>query len=1181
MKQRLLSTLLALCLVLSLLPGAALAAEPEPPAAAAVSAAAAPAASARSLDAQSVYQAMIALKSRYPEGTPWTNDNYYGWRGGIYSGGYGCAGFAFMLSDAAFGTLPARMVRQINYPDVRVGDILRVNGDTHSVIILEVQSDGAVIAEGNYNRSIHWGRKLSRSEVLAADYVLTRYPAEGAAARYTVYFDGSGGTVPYTSKTVTQGQTYGSLPTPSRSGYTFAGWYTSGGSRVYESTTVNLTGSQTLYARWTQTPTAATYTVYFNGNGGTVPYTSKTVTQGQTYGSLPTPRLSGYTFTGWYTSYSGGSRVYESTTVNLTGNQTLYAQWKQETSTSAYWTDVASSADGAALVRGAANKTLTKDLVLIYYSSGCGYSQTYVPQFKALAESQRIPMQGYEHFANGQLSALWSYGFASGSIGWPCVLTYNAATKTAKFTHSVRSMSAFQAALSDNGIGSGSVAPSRYTVYFNGNGGTVPYTSKTVTRGSTYGSLPTPSRSGYTFAGWYTSYSGGSRIYESTTVNLTGNQTLYARWTENVTSYTVYFNGNGGTVPYSSKTVTRGSTYGSLPTPTRSGYTFAGWYTSYSGGSRIYAGTTVNLTGSQTLYAHWTKNSTAATYTVYFNGNGGTVPYRSKTVTRGQTYGTLPTPTRSGYTFAGWYTSSSSGSRIYASTTVNLTGSQTLYAHWKQNTSSNAYWTELTSRSAAGTYVRDASRKTLTKNLVLINYRSGSSYSQTLLPQFKALAQREGIPMYGYDDKADGDLQSFWTYGFVANNVDIGYLAVLTYNASTRTAKFSHYVRSLSAFQKALSDNGIGASSTYTVTFNGNGGTVPYRSKTVTRGSAYGTLPTPTRKGYTFAGWYTASSGGSRVYASTTFNRSSSQTLYAHWTANASYRVTFNANGGTVSPASKMVTKGTTYGTLPTPTRKGYTFSGWYTASSGGSRVYASTTFNRSGSQTLYAHWKQNASYRVTFNANGGTVSPTSKMVTKGAAYGTLPTPTRSGYTFAGWYTASSGGSRVYASTTFNRSGSQTLYARWTASSSKSGYVTVPANTRLPLYSTATTANSSNYLAARSSSYRIYYTNKVSLTNGATRYYATFSGGKSFWFTPPSTTYGSWRITIPAYYKMPLYSSSTSTSPVGYGTAKSTAYTIPASYRAIRSDSTVRYYTTASASGKGYWIDWTSGMTVR
>lgn len=121
--------------------------------------------------------AMLALKSDYPEGTPWTNADYYEWKGGIFSGGYGCAGFAFMLSDAAFGDLPARQVYDLSDAEntVRVGDILRINGDTHSVIVIGTDANGVTIAEGNYNYSVHWGRTLSWDDVKNADYMLTRY----------------------------------------------------------------------------------------------------------------------------------------------------------------------------------------------------------------------------------------------------------------------------------------------------------------------------------------------------------------------------------------------------------------------------------------------------------------------------------------------------------------------------------------------------------------------------------------------------------------------------------------------------------------------------------------------------------------------------------------------------------------------------------------------------------------------------------------------------------------------------------------------------------------------------------------------------------------------------------------------------------------------------------------------
>ena len=161
-----------------------------------------------------------------------------------------------------------------------------------------------------------------------------------------------------------------------------------------------------------------------------------------------------------------------------------------------------------------------------------------------------------------------------------------------------------------------------------------------------------------------------------------------------------------------------------------------------------------------------------------------------------------------------------------------------------------------------------------------------------------------------------------------------------------------------SSNEPLLSANIHYAKTSCTVTFNANGGTVDTASKEVTEGEAYGTLPTPVRDKYTFDGWYTSSSGGSQVTSSTTVTQTRNHTLYAHWTYTpATCTVTFNANGGTVDTASKKVTEGDTYGTLPTPVRNGYTFDGWYTSSSGGSQVTSSTTVTQTENHTLYAHW--------------------------------------------------------------------------------------------------------------------------------------------------------------------------------------------------------------------------------
>lgn len=216
----------------------------------------------------------------------------------------------------------------------------------------------------------------------------------------------------------------------------------------------------------------------------------------------------------------------------------------------------------------------------------------------------------------------------------------------------------------------------------------------------------------------------------------------------------------------------------------------------------------------------------------------------------------------------------------------------------------------------------------------------------------------------------------------------------------------------------------------YTVTFNANGGTTKTKSKKVTYKKTYGTLPTPTRSGYTFTGWYTKKSGGSKRTKSSKVTSTKNHTLYAHWTAKK-YKVTFNANGGTTKTKSKTVTYGSAYSTLPTPTRTNYTFSGWYTTKTGGTKKTKTTKVTTAKAHTLYAHWTGKAS-KVTFNANGGSVSQSLMTVYYASKYGTLPTPVRTGYTFSGWYTAKTSGSKISATTKVSIIKAQTLYAHWT-----------------------------------------------------------------------------------------------------------------------------------------------------
>ena len=142
---------------------------------------------------------------------------------------------------------------------------------------------------------------------------------------------------------------------------------------------------------------------------------------------------------------------------------------------------------------------------------------------------------------------------------------------------------------------------------------------------------------------------------------------------------------------------------------------------------------------------------------------------------------------------------------------------------------------------------------------------------------------------------------------------------------------------------------------TYTVSFHVNysGGTNP-ASRTVTYNSTYGTLPAPTRRGYTFGGWYTAKIGGLKVEPFHLISKAYDHTIYACWTPNT-YTVTLIGSGGKGTSLASY-----TYGvgaTLPTDwTKQCAKFDGWYTAQTGGERVTRISTTTL-GNQSYYARW--------------------------------------------------------------------------------------------------------------------------------------------------------------------------------------------------------------------------------
>lgn len=141
--------------------------------------------------------------------------------------------------------------------------------------------------------------------------------------------------------------------------------------------------------------------------------------------------------------------------------------------------------------------------------------------------------------------------------------------------------------------------------------------------------------------------------------------------------------------------------------------------------------------------------------------------------------------------------------------------------------------------------------------------------------------------------------------------------------------------------------------------------------------------------------------------------------------------VTFDGQGGTADSITDLSYDALISAPSPDPTRIGYTFAGWYKEATC-TNAWDFETDKVTTNITLYAKWTADQ-YTITFNPGDGTVSPDSKMVTYDAAYGELPTPERTGYTFGGWWTDSDGtGEQVLASTSVTITASQTLYVKWT-----------------------------------------------------------------------------------------------------------------------------------------------------
>ena len=474
--------------------------------------------------------------------------------------------------------------------------------------------------------------------------------------------------------------------------------------------------------------------------------------------------------------------------------------------------------------------------------------------------------------------------------------------------------------------GSGGGTPQEFTVTFNYQGATGAFETVTVTSGSTYGSLPTPTMSGYSFSGWFTAESGGEQITSDTPVSLSSDTTIFARWTANNNS--VSFNGNGSTSgSMSPQTLATGAT-ANLTTNAyeRVGYTFAGWATT-AGGEVEYADQASYTMGASAviLYAKWE----AMQLTVTLDNNGGSGGTSSVSVINGQSMPSATAPTRTGFAFRGYWTNTDgTGVQYYANNmssarVCDLSTNTTLYAHWLQ-----IYTVTLDRQGGSG-------------GSTVISAIYGEPIPSSSKPS------KFGHIFYGYYSGVNGT----GTHYHNSNGT-----SVRNYDLTSNTTLYAHWVNKVN-----LSKND-GTTSTNTV-YATNGLPMPRPSSK------------PTRTGYVFMGYYSATTGGTQYYSSNldsmrNWDKTSETTLYAQWAQ--SYVVTLNKSGGAFGTNSVIAVNGQPMPTghnIYAPDRPGMTFMGYFTELNGqGTKYYSAgafanaplisaRNFDLTNNVTLYAHW--------------------------------------------------------------------------------------------------------------------------------------------------------------------------------------------------------------------------------
>ena len=521
------------------------------------------------------------------------------------------------------------------------------------------------------------------------------------ATNYTIAYDLADGSVasPNPTSYTIESEAI-TLNNPTKTGYTFAGWTGTGLAEATTTVTIaaGSTGNRSYTATWT--PVAATHTVTYNAQGGSVTPTSETVSTA----TLPTPTKSGYTFDGWYTS--GGSKI--TGTYNPTADITLYAQWQSTdcdaggTTTlvdinfkDASWSGKTFSQandNNEDLINGVYfwSKDASKHFSLAdNTSNGLTFpnnnmsSGTYyfcIPITGINSSNKQITVTLKHGYSSAQAEYKWAYvdgrtSFSDGNTGG------SGGTKVQDASKASTEMTFTKGSLSNTSghlfIGRSSssypniygvtvttpgAAGTCYYVTYNGNGATGGYTTDEAAYASGDNATAATNsftKTGYTFKEWRTNANGTGTKYEAgDPIAISGNITLYAIW--QAAGYTLAWNTNGGSAlagDYSSGSFADGATITAPNDPTRANYTFDSWNTAGDGTGNAYTGTMP--AANTTYYAVWKNTLTLKT------GSQGSESDKSPTVfLDGSSLNGFSAHKAAGYTLQGYYTAATGGTKV-------------------------------------------------------------------------------------------------------------------------------------------------------------------------------------------------------------------------------------------------------------------------------------------------------------------------------------------------------------------------------------------------------------------------------------------------------------------------------------------------------------------------------------